>query len=122
MRPRWRAALRLLFQSVALVLTIFLAQQPAALPVPPPDVDHVEPFSHGGSGQTATRHRASSRAAQSPVVKRLSALPTFVLGALFSRSQTLARTEARHSEGDSTSPFRIQRRIPRMDSDEPPRG
>lgn len=122
MRPRWRAAFRLLFQRMALVLAVFVAQQPATLPVPPPDVDHVGPAAHGPAGATATRHRASSRSAQSPLLKRLPSLPSFVLSAHLAHGQMLARTEAPEVEGDCISPGRIQRRIPRMDSDEPPRG
>ena len=111
-----------MFQWVALVLALFVAQQPATLPAPPPDVDHVEAVAHGQDGPTATRHRVSSRAAQSPLVKRLPALPAILLGARFTRGLPLARTEARHADGKSVSRCRIQRRILRMDSDEPPRG
>jgi hypothetical protein len=122
LRPRWRAAFRLVFQYVALVLAVFVAQQPGALPVPPPDVDHVEPVAHGQPSPNATRLRAPSRSTQSSVLKRLPALPSFVLDAHLMHGQMLARTEAPEVKRDCISPGRIQRRIPRMDSDEPPRG
>lgn len=122
MRPRWRALFRLVFQCVALVLAVFVAQQPAALPVPPPDVDHVEPVAHGHASTNATRHRVSSRSAQSPLLKRLPSLPSFLLGEHIARGQLLARTDAREVDRECVSPGRILRRIPRMDSDEPPRG
>src|SRR5574342_429259 len=89
-RPR-STAVRLLFQWVALAVSLFLAQSPASLPGPPPDVDHVEAASHGQSGHSATRHRASSRAAQAPLLKRLPAAPAAALCALSARSLPLAR-------------------------------
>jgi hypothetical protein len=106
-----------------LVLSVFVAQQSAVLPVPPPDVDHVEPVALGQAGQEATRMRGSARAVQSPLIKRLPALPALVAPVdLAVGTQTLARTVAPREDGDEVSPLRIQRRILLMDSDEPPRG
>src|SRR5262245_40088819 len=102
-RPRWRAAFRLVLQCVALVLAVFIAQQPATLPVPPPDVDYVEPVAHGHS-TNATRHRVSSRSAQAPLLKRLPALPSYLLGVQIARGQVLATADTGETDGDCVSP------------------
>src|ERR1051325_1077587 len=93
--PHVRVAVRRLLQLMALTLSLFIAQQPTSLPVPPPDGDHAEPGSHGHSGPAATRHRVSNRTAQAPLLKRLPAVPTFGVDVRLSRGLTLARSEVR---------------------------